>query len=279
MHYYQFNIADYRKDTQHLSPIEHYIYRELMDWYYLDEAPIPRETQRVIRRLRLVSENNQDVQNVLDEFFTDTEKGWVHGRIESEIAKYRAKAETAKANGSKGGRPKKPKKTQPVNLANPEKTGSKANHKPITNNQVKDKPLCPEPPAVAPDDAVLIKIPTNKYNTEHEEYPVRQSLITEMAELYPSVNLGDEFRAMRAWSLTNQPKRKTLGGMPRFINTWLADKQNKGGSNAANRLTGNSGTAGSKQTPGQRSRESQRAAIERDAGRQSPDQRVLGSYV
>ena len=135
MHYYQFNIADYRKDTQHLSPIEHYIYRELMDWYYLDESPIPKETQRVIRRLRLVSENNQDLKNVLDEFFSETDDGWVHGRIEEEITKYQVKADIARANGSKGGRPKKPKKTQPVNLANPEKTGSKANHKPLTNNQ------------------------------------------------------------------------------------------------------------------------------------------------
>ena len=134
MHYYQFNIADYRKDTQHLSPIEHYIYRELMDWYYLDESPIPKETQRVIRRLRLVSENNQDLKNVLDEFFDETDDGWVHGRIEEEITKYQIKADIARANGSKGGRPKKPKKTQPVNLANPEKTGSKANHKPLTNN-------------------------------------------------------------------------------------------------------------------------------------------------
>ena len=37
MHYYKFNIADYRKDTGHLSTIEHGIYRQLIDWYYLDE--------------------------------------------------------------------------------------------------------------------------------------------------------------------------------------------------------------------------------------------------
>lgn len=147
MHYYSFNIADYRKDTQHLTPIEHYIYRELMDWYYLDETSIPRKTQLVLRRLRLVSENNQDLQNVLEEFFIEGEEGWSHGRIETEIAAYKAKADTARVNGSKGGRPKKPKKTQPVNLANPEKTGSKANHKPITNNQ---EPLKDSTPPAAP---------------------------------------------------------------------------------------------------------------------------------
>ena len=139
MHYYQFNIADYRKDTQHLTPVEHYIYRELMDWYYLDETPIPRKTQLVLRRLRLVSENNQELTNVLEEYFIDTEEGWVHGRIEKEISVYQAKADTARVNGSKGGRPKKPRKTQLVKNRNPEKTGSKANHKPITNNQEPSK--------------------------------------------------------------------------------------------------------------------------------------------
>jgi len=146
MHYYQFNIADYRKDTQHLSPIEHYIYRELMDWYYLDESPIPKKTQLVIRRLRLVYENNQDLANVLEEFFSETEEGWVHSRIDREIEKYQANAATARVNGSKGGRPKKPKKTQPVNLANPEQTQVKANQEPLTINQEPIKKKGGKPP-------------------------------------------------------------------------------------------------------------------------------------
>jgi len=134
MHYYQFNIADYRKDTQHLTPIEHYIYRELMDWYYLDEIPIPIETQRVTRRLRLGSENNPEVSSVLEEYFSETADGWEHGRIEHEISMYRVKAETARVNGSKGGRPPKPRKTQLVPVANPEITQRLANHKPLTTN-------------------------------------------------------------------------------------------------------------------------------------------------
>ena len=139
MHYYQFNIADYRKDTQHLTPIEHYIYRELMDLYYLDESPIPNKTQWVIRRLRLGSENDLDVTNVLEEFFELDGEEWMHKRINQEIDVYRSKAETARVNGSKGGRPKKPRKTHPVNLANPDVTQTKANHKPLTINQYKEK--------------------------------------------------------------------------------------------------------------------------------------------
>jgi len=140
MHYYQFNVADYRKDTTHLTPMEHFIYRSLIDWYYLDEEPIPRKTQLVMRRLGLDTSGLSFLENVLSDFFIETENGYKHERIEQELAKYRLKAETARVNGTKGGRPKgsgkKPKKTQPVQNRNPEKTGSKANQEPITNNQI-----------------------------------------------------------------------------------------------------------------------------------------------
>ncbi len=143
MHYYQFNIADYRKDTVHLTPIEHYIYRQLIDWYYLDECEIPKKTKLVMRRLGLVSEFLENLENILSEFFEETETGYKHGRIEREIEIYKTKAETARANGSKGGRPKgsknKPKKTQQVKNRNPEKTGSKPNQEPITNNNKKQE--------------------------------------------------------------------------------------------------------------------------------------------
>ncbi len=70
MNYYQFHVGDYRADTSHLSVIEHAIYRQLLDWYYLDEKPIPKETQMVIRRLRLGSDSEtQSLKNVLSDFF------------------------------------------------------------------------------------------------------------------------------------------------------------------------------------------------------------------
>ena len=142
MHYYQFNIADYRKDTTHLTPIEHFIYRSLIDWYYLDEKPIPKRTQSVMRRLGLGSELVDSLKNVLEDFFVLEEEGYTHVRIDQELAKYHERAEIARVNGSKGGRPKKPsrkaKKTKSVNLANQDLTQSKANQEPITNNQYKE---------------------------------------------------------------------------------------------------------------------------------------------
>ena len=138
MHYYQFNIADYRKDTVHLTPIEHYIYRTLIDWYYLDESPIPKETQLVLRRLQLGSEHKENLENVFNDFFVSTEKGWLHKRIEAEISGYSDKCERNRANGKRGGRPKK---TQSVLIANQNKSETNPNHKPLTSKPITNEVL------------------------------------------------------------------------------------------------------------------------------------------
>lgn len=141
MNYYSFHIGDYIKQTVHLTPMEDICYRRLIDMYYETEQPIPKETDRVSRRLRLDTEL---VDSVLSEFFTLTEKGWVNERCEAEISAYHVKADTARSNGKLGGRPKK---TQPVIDRNPTESGSKANQEPITNNQY----INPTSPA-KPDD-------------------------------------------------------------------------------------------------------------------------------
>jgi uncharacterized protein YdaU (DUF1376 family) len=132
MHYYKFNIADYRKDTGHLSTIEHGIYRQLIDWYYLDETPIPLETQVVSRRLRLASEVEiLSLKNVLSDYFKESKLGYVHKRIDVDIADYHEQAEKNKNNGKLGGRPKK---TQSVISGLPDESQNNPNHKPLTIN-------------------------------------------------------------------------------------------------------------------------------------------------
>lgn len=157
MHYYQFNIGDYRKDTIHLSRLEHGIYRDLIDWYYLEETPIPKETQSVIRRLRLGSEEEKNaLANVLNDFFTETDDGFRHQRIDAEIAEYHGNCDKNRANGKKGGRPSA-NKTQSVTsglpvvsqtdaTANPNQEPLTINHKPYSLSKDKgDKsPLTPD---------------------------------------------------------------------------------------------------------------------------------------
>lgn len=77
-----------------------------------------------------------------------------------------------------------------------------------------------------PDDPVVITILTNT----GEEWPVTESLVSQMSELYPAVNITQEFRNISGWAIGNQKKRKTKSGMMKFITSWMSRAQNSGGS-------------------------------------------------
>jgi uncharacterized protein YdaU (DUF1376 family) len=141
MYYYKFNIADWHLATSHLMLEEEAIYFKLINYYYDTEQPIPKETQTVIRRLRLG--NYSDMVNlVLQEFFILEDDGWHHVRCDQEIEKYHDKAENNKKVGKLGGRPRKnkdleanPKITQTVSNNNPQVTLTK-NQEPLTKNHI-----------------------------------------------------------------------------------------------------------------------------------------------
>lgn len=141
MNYYTFHSGDYLRDTSHLSVIEDAIYRRCLDWYYTNESPLPNDFKKIARLIR-ASEFLADVEQVVTEFFVLGENGWSQGRCDAEIAIYHEKAQKARENGQKGGRPKtktkpnhNPQETDSVILANQTLTESKANQEPITNNQ------------------------------------------------------------------------------------------------------------------------------------------------
>lgn len=73
------------------------------------------------------------------------------------------------------------------------------------------------------------------------EYPVYASQVREWAALYPAVNIEQELRNMVGWCKANPSKRKTASGILRFITSWLAREQNKGGSRSpANKVVSGS---------------------------------------
>ncbi len=63
------------------------------------------------------------------------------------------------------------------------------------------------------------------------KFKVTESFVTEKAELYPSVDIRQEFRNMKDWLDSNPTRRKTRSGIKRFITLWLSKRQNIGGRN------------------------------------------------
>jgi uncharacterized protein YdaU (DUF1376 family) len=135
MHYYQFNIGDYASHTRHLSPIEDIAYRRLLDLYYLHERPLNSGLTSVARQINL-RDYESEVKSVLEEFFTLTDDGWINVRADKEIAHYRGKIEQASRAGRASAERRYNARSTDVQPTN--------NHKPITNNQIKErKPVVP----------------------------------------------------------------------------------------------------------------------------------------
>lgn len=49
----------------------------------------------------------------------------------------------------------------------------------------------------------------------------------EYVRLYPSVDIKQQFASMRGWSLGNPTRKKTAGGVKRFVTSWLSKEQDR----------------------------------------------------
>ena len=140
MHYYQFNIGDYISHTRHLTLGEDAVYRRLLDAYYLQEHPLNVSVSAVARQINARDYENE-VREILEEFFELTEKGWINTRADKEIAKYHAKAEQASKAGKASAKARSNKPSTDVeNQLNENLTDEQPNIKQetINNKQIKD---------------------------------------------------------------------------------------------------------------------------------------------
>ncbi len=155
MHYYQHNIGDYRKDTLHLSLLEHGIYRQLLDSYYLDEIPLTADLNKLMRSHSIrTTDEQQALKNVLNDFFELTENGYIHTRCDAEIARYHDKSDKAKASANARWTKKNKGKHATALRTDTERNTNGMltnNHKPITNNQ-NIEPKSPKGSLICPDD-------------------------------------------------------------------------------------------------------------------------------
>jgi uncharacterized protein YdaU (DUF1376 family) len=134
MHYYTFNIGDYRRDTSHLTLLEHGIYRQLLDTYYLSEQPLCGDDAKLMRTHGIRTKDEiKAFQNVLKDFFDLDGELYIHKGCEKHLEQYRKKSEKASQSA----------KARWVKDANGMRTHSERNangmltnnQEPITNNQ------------------------------------------------------------------------------------------------------------------------------------------------
>ena len=173
MKHYPHHIGDFDKATRHLTRIERSVYRDLIDLYYDTEQRITLDLQALCRRI--IARSNEEstaVEQVLNEFFTETPTGWYHDRCEAEIEAYRNNSSQKAQAGKASAEAKRLKKQQalndvptaveqPLKSVETESDGASTNHQPSTNQPINQEPKegeaprkrsAPTPAIAKPDD-------------------------------------------------------------------------------------------------------------------------------
>lgn len=98
-----------------------------------------------------------------------------------------------------------------------------SNPNPNPNPESNPKDYCAEPQAAGAPP--VISLPLN----DGTFFDVSENDRAKWSQLYPNVDVLQQLRNMAGWCDANPAKRKTRGGIKRFITSWLAKEQDKGG--------------------------------------------------
>src|SRR5471030_1193281 len=102
MNYYPHHIGDFNSSTRFSSRLDRSIYRDMLDVYYDTEKPLPLEMSVLIKKIagkKATEEEVTAINDILAEFFTRTDEGWVNDRCQREIAAYHEGLEKSSAGG------------------------------------------------------------------------------------------------------------------------------------------------------------------------------------
>lgn len=153
---------------------------------------------------------------------------------------YEERCATNAENAKNGGRPKKrPVSEKPDGLEKTDgflenRTVFEETEKTQTKDKTKgkskskeNKDLRPEPPPEggAAGRGTVVSLPLNDKSLYH----VSHDQVEHWKELFPAVAIEQELRSMVAWCEANPQKRKTRGGVEKFIIAWLTKRQDRGG--------------------------------------------------
>ena len=155
MNHYPRHVGDITRDTFGLSPTEFGCYDRMLDHYYASEAPLPLDVGEVYRITGArTPADRKATEYVLGKFFSKEADGWHQARCDRELLRYRERADSARNNGARGGRPRTkptPDTNRPITesvisgLAN--RTDAKAKQEP---EPIPSDGGLSEPPTTAP---------------------------------------------------------------------------------------------------------------------------------
>ncbi len=154
-----------------------------------------------------------------------SEKSRQGGRRSGAVRRAKAAVRTTSGNvkgGSKGGSPTLRTKREPnANTPSPSPSPS-----PITTDSSEPSLTASKPGC----GRIQMEFPcVGKVKT----FVLTASLITTLREAYPDLDRESEYKKAKAWLETNSKRRKTAGGMPKFLNSWFERTQNRGGPTVA----------------------------------------------
>lgn len=247
MHHYPHHIGDFNNATRHLTRVERSIYRDLIELYYDSEKPLNPDIKFLCRKI--IARDEQEVtavEQVLSEFFVLSEKGYINNRCEHVIYEYQTSIHNKSKAGRASAEARKAKKTKknltPVEQPLDKCSTGVSNQEPGTNNhKPEEQELLAQSDESLNANPPIFEIILN----DKSIHPINQFDIDKYTELYPAVDIHQQFRNIIGWCDSNPTKRKTKTGVKRFINAWLTKEQDRGGRYGTHRQS-NRETAGTR---------------------------------
>lgn len=259
MHKYWRHIGDYAKDTKHLTMLEHGALTLMLDWAYASERPLPEDERTLFRLCSAFDKAEREaVITVRDEFFELGEEGYTQRRVLREIAEFRAKAEKASASAAMRWQKDRHANAMPTECernANAMRTHSDGNANgmlrarvPTTNNQQPATTFLSAPDGAGPSDdgsaqGLPAAVPTDSGQKKKKGGADQDALAwapeggwtgftgdlwDELSQAYPACDIRRQMLAMEQWLKAN-PAKARKSNWRKFVTSWLAKEQDRGG--------------------------------------------------